>query len=257
MSQEQNAYGLSTTVVKQIQQVLSEFPQVYSAILYGSRAKGNYRPGSDIDLTLKINGHSEFHLLTSIMDALDNLDLPWSIDVSLLADINNDNLLKHIKRVGIEFYNITTYADTPESNADTDTDKNDITDIVRYLTELHKKTQHDINLPDNASWPQYKQLLVEQFINNHMPNLTANVNIKQQFYDYWVAQKRAAITTLSANENMDITAVQAMVENYYCSGKPPLRETVFTAFKHKLKLIERKAAFERVITRLTEVVNTF
>jgi predicted nucleotidyltransferase len=115
MSQEQTAYGLSTTVVKQIQQVLSEFPQVYSAILYGSRAKGNYRPGSDIDLTLKINGHSEFHLLTSIMDALDNLDLPWSIDVSLLADINNDNLLKHIKRVGIEFYNITTYADTPES----------------------------------------------------------------------------------------------------------------------------------------------
>lgn len=88
MSQEQTAYGLSTTVVKQIQQVLSEFPQVASAILYGSRAKGNYRPGSDIDLTLKIDGHSEFHLLTSIMDALDNPDLVC-LEITELKSFNH------------------------------------------------------------------------------------------------------------------------------------------------------------------------
>ncbi|SCA63943.1 hypothetical protein SCG7109_BR_00050, partial [Chlamydiales bacterium SCGC AG-110-M15] len=33
--------------------VLSQYPQVHSALIYGSRAKGNYRPGSDIDLSLK------------------------------------------------------------------------------------------------------------------------------------------------------------------------------------------------------------
>jgi predicted nucleotidyltransferase len=45
-------YGLKDTAVEQIQQVLSDYPDVQEAILYGSRAMGNYEPGSDIDLTL-------------------------------------------------------------------------------------------------------------------------------------------------------------------------------------------------------------
>lgn len=89
----------------QIQAVFSGFPAIEQAVLYGSRAKGNYRPGSDIDLTLKTHGDGTLHLLTGIMNALDDLDLPYLFDISLLAHINNDNLIKHIERVGIEFYN--------------------------------------------------------------------------------------------------------------------------------------------------------
>jgi len=45
-------YGLTSSVIERICNVLARYPQVEKAILYGSRAKGNYKPGSDIDLTL-------------------------------------------------------------------------------------------------------------------------------------------------------------------------------------------------------------
>ena len=45
-------FGLKDITIQKIQQVLAAFPQVEEAILYGSRAKGNYKDGSDIDLTL-------------------------------------------------------------------------------------------------------------------------------------------------------------------------------------------------------------
>ncbi len=45
-------FGLSTTVIEKIQDVLARHPTVVRAVIYGSRAKGNHKPGSDIDLTL-------------------------------------------------------------------------------------------------------------------------------------------------------------------------------------------------------------
>ena len=45
-------YGLKEKHIKAINSVFSKYPQIEKAILYGSRAKGNYRNGSDIDLTL-------------------------------------------------------------------------------------------------------------------------------------------------------------------------------------------------------------
>ena len=46
-------YGLSDETVDKLTSVFSLHPELSAAILYGSRAKGNYRPASDIDLTLK------------------------------------------------------------------------------------------------------------------------------------------------------------------------------------------------------------
>ena len=46
------SHGLTDKTVAQIHEVLAHFPEVEKAVLYGSRAKGNYKPGSDVDLTL-------------------------------------------------------------------------------------------------------------------------------------------------------------------------------------------------------------
>ena len=89
MSNDQTLYGLPIKTVEQIQQALSGFPQIARAILYGSRAKDNFRPGSDIDLTLKLDGDEPPHLLTSLMTAVDDLDLPYSFDISLFQHIQN------------------------------------------------------------------------------------------------------------------------------------------------------------------------
>ena len=103
---EERKFGLRLKVVESMQAVLATFPQIETAILYGSRAKGNYKNGSDIDLTLKLKPGIEpsLSLLYAVDEALDNLDLIYTIDLSLLDHIKNPNLLDHIQRVGQVFY---------------------------------------------------------------------------------------------------------------------------------------------------------
>lgn len=98
--------GLNDETIEAIQGVLSQYRQVGLAILYGSRAKGNYRIGSDIDLTLVAaeGERLDLNLLFTIDDALDNLLLPYSFDLSILAEIDNPVLVEHIQRVGQIFY---------------------------------------------------------------------------------------------------------------------------------------------------------
>lgn len=97
-------YGLSDSTRQKICEVLARFPQVEKAVLYGSRAKGNYKNGSDIDLTLF--GHPELtlKLLNRIMDAIDDLLLPYTIDLSIFDDLGDVELVEHIQRVGVTFY---------------------------------------------------------------------------------------------------------------------------------------------------------
>lgn len=91
--------GLREEEVNAINRILSATAGVEKAVLYGSRAKGNYRPGSDIDLVLKGEQLNHNDLL-AIEIALDNLLLPYEIDLSLFHHIDNADLIAHIDRVG-------------------------------------------------------------------------------------------------------------------------------------------------------------
>lgn len=74
-----------------------------TAILYGSRAKGNYKNGSDIDLTLKGRGLN-LSVINKISLELDDLLLPYLFDISIFQQISNEDMIDHINRVGIVFY---------------------------------------------------------------------------------------------------------------------------------------------------------
>ena len=94
--------GLDQKTIDKIISVLSQYPELEKAVLYGSRAKGNYRQGSDIDLTFFGENLSYEHL-SKIAIALDDLLLPYSFDLSLFKQIDNPDLIDHIQRVGIIF----------------------------------------------------------------------------------------------------------------------------------------------------------
>ncbi len=96
-------HGLPAATIAKIHDVLSRHPEVEKAILYGSRAKGNFKPGSDIDLTLTGKGLDE-RIRGRIDEELDDLLLPCEFDLSLLASITHADLLDHIRRVGVTFY---------------------------------------------------------------------------------------------------------------------------------------------------------
>ncbi|WP_169434499.1 nucleotidyltransferase family protein [Marinobacterium rhizophilum] len=73
------------------------------AILYGSRAKGNFKPGSDVDLTLE-GAELSVQVLNEVAWALDDLLLPYQIDLSILEQIYNQDLIDHINREGVRLY---------------------------------------------------------------------------------------------------------------------------------------------------------
>ncbi len=97
-------FGLNESVIEKIHAVLARYPQVEQAVLYGSRAKGNYKNGSDIDLTLLGGADLTLRVLYKILDELDDLLLPYTMDVSLYASIGDPDVLAHIERAGVVFY---------------------------------------------------------------------------------------------------------------------------------------------------------
>jgi len=96
-------FGLKAEAVEAICKVFRNHPEVEKGILYGSRAKGNYKPASDIDLTLK-GALLDLTILNQISWELDDLLLPYTFDLSIYNQISNPELLDHIQRVGIVFY---------------------------------------------------------------------------------------------------------------------------------------------------------
>lgn len=102
-------YGLPQSIIQKICEVLSRYPQVDKATLYGSRAKGNYKNGSDIDLTLHGDGLS-LNTIYKILGDLDDLLLPYTIDLSIFRDIDDLDVIEHIQRVGILFYDKGEFA---------------------------------------------------------------------------------------------------------------------------------------------------
>ena len=96
-------HGLSANTVERIVSVLTHYPEIEKAVLYGSRAKGNYRNGSDIDLALFGDGIN-FSLLTRLDNELDDLLLPYKFDISQFASLTHPELIDHIRRVGAVFY---------------------------------------------------------------------------------------------------------------------------------------------------------
>ncbi|WP_212505792.1 nucleotidyltransferase domain-containing protein [Anaerotalea alkaliphila] len=67
--------------MEKIIQVFAKDSRIEKVILYGSRAKGNYRPGSDIDLTVVGEGLG-LRDINAMAIALDALHLPYEIDLS-------------------------------------------------------------------------------------------------------------------------------------------------------------------------------
>ena len=96
-------FGLKKDIINQINDVFVKYPQIEKVIIYGSRAKGNFKKGSDIDLTLEGTGLN-LSVINSLLNELDDLLLPYTFDVSIFNQIDNADLVEHIGRVGDVFY---------------------------------------------------------------------------------------------------------------------------------------------------------
>jgi predicted nucleotidyltransferase len=90
--------GLPEGAQQKLIGVFNSQPRLQEVWLYGSRAMGRERPASDVDLCLtgETLGHGD---LLRLMASVDDLLLPWQVDMALRHQLPDD-LLEHINRVG-------------------------------------------------------------------------------------------------------------------------------------------------------------
>lgn len=108
-----NRFGLTDSEQELIRDVLRRHDEVAEAKIFGSRAKGNSQPASDVDLALW--GGLSQSILNSIAGELDELPLPYTFDVQAYDAIRHQPLREHIDRVGRGFYERTIEQEAPKA----------------------------------------------------------------------------------------------------------------------------------------------
>lgn len=94
---------LDTHIIEKIRSVMQGYTDIKHLVLFGSRAKGLAKNGSDIDLAI-MGSEIGFRELCKLGAKLDELDLPYKIDIINYDSITNQALKEHIDRVGIELF---------------------------------------------------------------------------------------------------------------------------------------------------------
>lgn len=95
--------GLTDRDIETLEKILSQYPQIKLVHIFGSRAKGTYHQGSDIDLAV-MNEGLEYHDLLRLKSDLDESHLPYVVDIVNYPDIKHQELKEHIDRVGKPIY---------------------------------------------------------------------------------------------------------------------------------------------------------
>jgi predicted nucleotidyltransferase len=95
-------FGIYPKSYKDILAIIEDCPSIDEVIIYGSRAKGNFREGSDIDITIKGNVNKDD--VNKLWHKLDDSFIPYKFDISIYKDLKSESLIEHIQRVGKVFY---------------------------------------------------------------------------------------------------------------------------------------------------------
>lgn len=103
-SAPRNEFGLSAAAMDSIREICGRFPRISRVIVYGSRAMGTFREGSDIDLTVIADGDFTHDDLRRMADAFDDSMLPYLVDLSIFAELRSPELQDHIRRRGKVLY---------------------------------------------------------------------------------------------------------------------------------------------------------
>jgi predicted nucleotidyltransferase len=97
-------FGITPKTFLLLMKTFESFPEVEEVILFGSRAKSNFKKGSDIDIVVKGESVTPRLVLKISATLNERLPIPYFVDVLIYSQIENPDLLDHIHRVGKVIY---------------------------------------------------------------------------------------------------------------------------------------------------------
>lgn len=101
-------FGLSAEIIKDFQIVFALHPQVEKVLIFGSRAKDNWKDGSDIDLAI-FGSHLTDTDFTKLWSEIDDLPLVFKVDCIHWDKLANLQLKEKILQEGKTFYPLTNF----------------------------------------------------------------------------------------------------------------------------------------------------
>jgi len=128
-----NAFGISEKSERLLMDEFAKYAEISEVLIFGSRAKGNFKNGSDIDLAIKGDLCSDLLAfnLSSIFN--EKLPIPYHIDIVNYDTIESNELKQHINRVGKLFFKANDYVLVNEPSLkfskETDSDNGDRSDF--------------------------------------------------------------------------------------------------------------------------------
>ena len=94
-------FGIPNALLQKMSETFSKYPDIQKVTLFGSRATGNFRNGSDIDLSISTQKPD---LIATLRVELDDLNSPYMIDLVDENNLTNQALLKQIRESGVVIY---------------------------------------------------------------------------------------------------------------------------------------------------------
>ncbi|MBW6479199.1 MAG: DNA-deoxyinosine glycosylase [Bacteroidales bacterium] len=157
-------FGLPAETIRNITGIIAANPSVEKIVLFGSRAKGNAVPGSDIDLavtgtSLVLNDFLDFSL------QVDRLEIPQKADIIDYRKISDDALIDHIKRVGIVLYEnglYRSYGLSPVAD-----ERSEFLILGTFPSEMSLQQQKYYANPKNQFWQILLSVMKEPFTDDY------------------------------------------------------------------------------------------
>ncbi|TAF32619.1 MAG: type I restriction endonuclease subunit R [Cytophagales bacterium] len=138
--------------------------------------------------------------------------------------------------------------------------------IIQLLVKLKAQAQKDttqieqeiFNLLSNEVQLRSKRELIEKFIKENLPKITAQEDIEPEFEKYWEEEKEKAFSRLVTEENLSANKTEKLIEYYLFAERPPLRDEVLELIEgEKPSLLQRKKLGERILNKIIDFVNIF
>ena len=128
---------------------------------------------------------------------------------------------------------------------------------AKSQSEAKEKRKAISDLLGSEAQLRSKKDLIERFIAEHMPKVKKSEDVRAAFRAFWEAEKSGSLDTLCKEEGLKPSNVEAIIEAYHFSGRPPLRDTIVEALEEKPKVLERKKIVERVTEKILDLIRRF
>ena len=153
-------FGLDTDTIRNIKNCFAKIPQIQKVLLYGSRAKGNYKTGSDIDLILIGKNLNPDDSIYPLKEELNKLYLPYTFDISILSKLDKLEFINRILKVGKTFYQ----KETNELPAGWQQKK--LGDVCEILDSKRKPVKKENR--KKGKYPYYGATGILDYVNNYI-----------------------------------------------------------------------------------------